>query len=139
MVSEWVRPGDLAAVQRPAAVDGARFDSWFALPGRTVRGPLRIVFPHDGDVFVRESDSNRLQRDEQELALHAVDQGRAVRWTVDGKLVATDSDGNAFWPLRLGTWNVAATDGKRYDRVTIRVVPPPHVVQPGFTVLPSTR
>lgn len=44
-----------------------------------------------------------------------------------------DSNGNAFWPLQLGTWRIEADDGKHRDRVTIRVIRPRAAAQPGFT------
>ena len=133
VVKEWVAPADLAAVERPAPAGGTAYDPWLALhPGRAA-GSLRIVFPHDGDVFVRGAQ-DALQRREEQLALRAVG-ARAVRWSVDGSPLPLDASGNAFWPLRLGTWRIEAADGARRDRVTIRVVPPPRSSRPGFTTL----
>jgi hypothetical protein len=56
------------------------------------------------------------------VGMWAVDTGRPVRWSVGGETLPPDASGNAFWPLRLGTWQIDATDGTRHDRVTIRVV-----------------
>jgi penicillin-binding protein 1C len=133
VVKEWVPAGDLAAVERPASVTGVRFDSWLALHGGAAASELRIVFPHDGDVFVCNPPASELQRAEQQLALRAVGSARHVRWSVGGTPLALDASGNAFWPLRLGTWPIDATDGVRHDRVIVRVVPPPHNARPGFT------
>ncbi len=123
LVQEWVRPADLAAVLRPAAAA-------LAPGGGTV---VRIVFPRDGDVFVANATVDELQRHEQQIALRAI--GAGVHWNVDGVTVSRDSSGNAFWPLRLGTWHIVASDGVRHDRVTIRVVPPPRILHPGFTAV----
>jgi hypothetical protein len=96
---------------------------------------LRIVFPHDGDVFARSATADALQTREQQIALRAVDSGRTVRWSVAGTRLPLDAGGNAYWPLRLGTWTIDAEDGIRHDRVTIRVIPPRPASQPGFTVI----
>ncbi|HZY97342.1 MAG TPA: penicillin-binding protein 1C [Candidatus Cybelea sp.] len=118
IVQEWVLPRDLATVKR-------RDDNAAA---------LRIVFPHDGDVFVRNAPANDLQALEQQLAFRAVDADNAVRWSVDGAPLPLDAEGNAFWPLRLGTWRIDATDGSREDHVTIRVILP-RTKHPGFSTV----
>jgi penicillin-binding protein 1C len=118
VVQEWILPRDLASTKR---VDPA--------PG------LRILFPHDGDTFVRNEAASPLAVREQQLALRAIDAGQRVEWRVDGKPLTLDAGGNAFWPLRLGTWRIVASDGARRDSVTIRIVPPPQDPRPGFTTL----
>jgi len=115
VVQEWVAPRDLPA-----------------LHGRAQPASLRIVFPADGDTFVLNAARNALQSREQQLLLRAVDARASVRWSVDGAALTLDANGNAFWPLRLGTWRIEAADGRHRDRVTVRVVPPP-VARPGFT------
>ncbi len=135
VVQEWVLPRDLARLQRPAPRLGSQYDSWLALHPEYAPAALRIVFPHDGDVFVRNATASNLQTREEQLALRAVDAGRSVRWSVAGTALPLDASGNAFWPLRLGTWRIDASDGTRQDHVTIRVVPPARVLRPGFTVL----
>jgi penicillin-binding protein 1C len=115
VVQEWVTPSDLPALRV-----------------RAQAASLRIVFPADGDTFVLNPATNALQQREQQLLLRA-DDGRApVRWTVNGAAVSLDAAGNAFWPLRVGTWQIEAADGKRRERVSIHVVPP--VARPGFTL-----
>jgi penicillin-binding protein 1C len=115
VVQEWVAPRDLPA-----------------LHGRAQPASLRIVFPADGDTFVLNAARNALQSREQQLLLRAVDARASLRWSVDGAALTLDANGNAFWPLRLGTWRIEAADGSQRYRVTIRVVPPP-VARPGFT------
>ncbi len=134
VVAEWVLPRDLASVQRPPPASGARYDGWLALESAAHRSALRIVFPHDGDVFVRAAPANVLQRQEQQLALRAVDAGGAVAWRVGGTRLALDASGNAFWPLQIGTWRVEAGDGAQRASVTIHVVAPALDARPGFTI-----
>lgn len=135
VVQEWVLPRDLAAVRRPTRGFGNQYDSWLSLHSKAATG-LRIVFPHDGDVFVRNDAAGGLARREQQLALRAVSSGGAVHWSVDGVRLSLDADGNAFWPLRIGTWRIEALDGAHRERVTIRVIRP-RIAQPGFTRLRS--
>ncbi len=123
IVKEWVRREDVAAVERP-------------LPrSLDATGGLQIVFPHDGDVFVQNPTASALQAQEQRIALHASGARRTVRWSVAGTTLALDAGGNAFWPLRVGTWRIAASDGTRHDSVTIRVVAQ-HAKRPGFSRSP---
>jgi hypothetical protein len=120
VVREWVAPRDLPALR-----------------ARDEPATLRIVFPGNGDTFVLNVTTGALQRQEQQLSLRAIDPGASVRWSVNGRALTLDASGNAFWPLHVGTWRIEAADGKRHDRVTIRVVPPP-VGRPGFT-FPKAR
>ena len=115
IVQEWVPARELAALKLPEAP-----------------ASLRIAFPRDGDVFVRNATPGALARAEQQLALRAVDAAGPVRWSVGGTPVALDASGDAFWPLRLGTWQIQAGDGRRNATVTIRVVPPAQRSRPGF-------
>ena len=123
IVKEWVSREDVAAVERP-------------LPhSLDATGGLQIVFPHDGDVFVQNQTATALQAREQRIALRAKGAQRKLGWSIAGTKLALDADGNAFWPLRVGTWRIAASDGVRHDAVTIRVVPPP-AKRPGFSRSP---
>jgi len=115
VVQEWIAPRDLPELR-----------------ARDEAAALRIVFPRDGDTFVLNATTSALQREEQQLLLRAIDAGGSVRWHVNGAALVYDAGGNAFWPLRLGTWRIEAADGRRRDRVTIRVVPP-QIARPGFT------
>ena len=116
IVQEWVLPSDFAGLAQTDTATG-----------------LRIVFPHDGDVFAYNQTADPLLHREQQIALRGDDGGRTIRWNVGGVPIALDSNRNAFWPLQLGAWTVEATDGSRRKRVTIHVVPPPQSTKPGFT------
>lgn len=135
VVTEWVRPRDLAFVRRAKAPGlGRQYDPWLALDARDARLPhLRIVSPRDGDVFIYNVPANALQATEQRLALRAVAQGEPIRWTVNGKALPLDSSGTAFLPVQLGRWTIEASDGRQHDRVTISVVARQRDARPGFT------
>lgn len=120
IVQEWVRAGA----------------SHFSAARDAIAG-LHIVFPHDGDVFVRNAVADALQVREQQIALHARNARGTIHWSVDGNAIHPDASDTAFFPLRVGTWHIEATDGLTRDRVNIRVVPPPQRGEVGFTVLKS--
>ncbi len=134
-VREWVRPRDLAFVRRAASPNlGTEYDPWLALhPRESGVARLHIVFPRDGDVFVANPASNALQSHEQQLALRAVDAGAPIGWRANGNAVPLDASGTAFLPVRIGTWTIEASDGRRKDRITIRVVARRRDSNPGFT------
>jgi penicillin-binding protein 1C len=133
VVFEWVKPADLASVRRaePQRL-GSEYDSWLALHPAGAHTAFRIVFPRDGSIFVRNPVSTAAQARAQQLGLRVTGAKGKVEWHVGGASVPLDSDGNAFWPVTLGTWTFEARDGARVDRVTIRVVKPPNALK-GFT------
>jgi penicillin-binding protein 1C len=133
VVLEWIRPADLWAWQRSAPVAARDQDLWLAeQPNARIAG-VRIAFPRGGNTFVYDADVDALARASQRIELRAIGEGRPIRWTVGGAALRADSSGSVFWPLRLGTWNIVATDGARRDSVTVHVVQPPHGSHPGFS------
>ncbi len=127
-VREWVRAADVSDVRRPRTQPlSSTYDGWLALDPSAGRAlPLRIVTPRDGDVYVLNPTADALQAREQRLALRAVGAHGPVRWSVGGVAVPLDADGTAFWPLRLGTWQIVARSGTQRAAIAIHVVPPPH-------------
>lgn len=136
IVTEWLRPTDLAAWAKPARGLGSDYDLWLAQQDAG-HGALRIVSPRDGDTFAYVDASDPAARASERIELHAT--GAHVEWSVGGVAIPLDAQGHAFWPLRLGTWTIQASDGKHRERVTIRVVPPPHGTNPGFTFSKGAR
>ncbi|MBV8489798.1 MAG: penicillin-binding protein 1C [Candidatus Eremiobacteraeota bacterium] len=142
VVQEWVLPNDLASVRRPVPIQlGRAYDAWLAMqPAAASQSKqLRIVSPHDGDVFMLTGGTDALQRSEQQIALHAVGARGTLRWSANGKAVPPDSSGTAFLTLALGRWTIEAGDGQRRDRVRITVVPASQDSRPGFTFPTSAR
>ncbi|HEV7179352.1 MAG TPA: penicillin-binding protein 1C, partial [Candidatus Baltobacteraceae bacterium] len=107
VVQEWVKPADLARVRVPTPGD-RRF---------------RILDPVNGATYYRNLPANALQAREQQLAFHATGDPRAVRWYVNGVRIAPDTEGNVFFPVRVGTMHVEARSGATSDAITIRIVP----------------
>jgi penicillin-binding protein 1C len=133
VVYEWVKPEDLADVRRAVPEKlGTEYDTWLAQHPQNMYSAFRIVFPHDGDVFVRNAVTSAAQAREQQIGLRVSGARGKVEWSVNGSTLPLDSEGHAFWPVALGTWTVEARDGAHLDRITIRVVKPPSP-RSGFT------
>ncbi len=131
IVTEWLRPKDLPGWSAPARKLGDEYDLWLARQD-VAGGALHIVSPREGDTFALNPAPNAVARASERIELHAIGKGK-VSWQVGGVAIPLDAQGHAFWTLRMGTWSIEASDGKMRDRVTIRVVPPPHGSNPGFT------
>jgi penicillin-binding protein 1C len=124
-VTEWLDARDLVAWTAPPKPLGRTFDGWLAnQPAR--RGDiLRIVEPHDGDVFVAEPGAR--------IAVVARGAVRAA-WDLNGKPLASN---DARWtlPLARGRWTLRARARGHTDAVTFTVGDPaPRSHRAGFTV-----
>lgn len=119
VVREWVQSSRLATWRERAA-----------LPTVAVR----IVSPADGDVFALNPAVGEAARS-QRIELRARS-AAPVTWTVNGRRLAVDAAGNAFWSLRLGRWTLEAATRVGSARVRIDVVPAPQALSPsGFSVI----
>ncbi len=107
VVTEWLTPAEITAWRKPSAAPSASL----------------ILSPRDGETYAYASGARI------ELRSNAAH----VAWSIAGRSLAPDADGHAFWPLVLGTWTIEARAGATTQRVTIRVVHPPHGNHPGFT------
>ncbi len=134
IVREWVKPTQIAAVMRPVpATLDARYNDWLAQQTHPPVNGLRILEPRDGAIFYYNPPQNGLQARAQMIALRA---GGAdhVQWFVNGRAAATDSAGNAFLKVAIGTFAIEARapSGLR-DRVVVSVVPQANGPRPGFS------
>lgn len=88
-----------ALLRRPAT---AALDEWRAQQGATT-GPLRILFPHDGDVFADMLSAHDPHRAEQQIAFRISRPPAArVAWTLDGKPLQRSLTDAYFWTVRPG-------------------------------------
>jgi hypothetical protein len=125
VVGEWLDAGDLIAWDTPPRTLDRRYDAWLAAQPPARDDTLRIVAPHDGDVFVAGAGAS--------IAVIARGAAHPV-WELNGKTIARHG---ARWtlPLARGRWTLRAGDGAHADTVTFTVGdPPPHGRRAGFTV-----
>ena len=125
VVGEWLDARDLVAWNAPPRPLDRTFDGWLASQPVRRGEALRIVEPHDGDVFVAAPGAR--------IAVVARGTIRPA-WDLNGKALAA---GEARWTLALarGRWTLRARDGARADTVTFTVgdrLPRSH--RAGFTI-----
>ncbi len=125
VVGEWLDPGDLLAWNAPPRPLGRVYDGWLAAQPARAGEPLRIVAPHDGDLYEAAPGAR--------IAVVARGAARPA-WQLNGKPLA-GHDARWTLPLARGTWTLRARDGAHEDAVTFTVGDPlPHARRMGFTV-----
>ena len=78
---------------------------------------LKIVSPHQDDVFLLYPGDEAKQRLEFKLAGTSA---TPAQWWLNGQKLATSSH-SVFWTLRPGTWTLEAKSGVRSDKVSFQV------------------
>lgn len=107
---------------RKSLLQTAAFDEWRAKEGKTT-GALRILFPHDGDVFEDRLAPNDLRRSQQQVAFRiSRPRGAAIAWSLNGSVLTTSANDTYYWTVRPGTWNLLVSEHGRGDRVRFTVV-----------------
>jgi len=131
-VFEYLYPQDLAMSSQAArnAPLAPIYDPWIATQGAVPSQRLRILFPHQGDVFVLREHEPAFASAAQALQFHvSARPGQRIRLWLNGTSLPTDGSA-AWWPLRAGTWTLAAATATERDQVTFSVI---------FDRMPSLR
>ncbi len=125
VVSEWLDARDLVAWNAPPRPLDRGYDGWLAAQPARAGEALRIVAPHDGDVYEAAPGAR----------IEIVARGAArPRWELAGRALTVRG---ARWtlPLARGRWTLRARAGTQADTVTFTVGdPPPRARRAGFTV-----
>lgn len=125
------------APARARALRSPQYDEWRIQQGDTI-GPLRILFPHDGDTFEDTLSPSDPRRNEQQLAFRiSRPRGAKVLWTLNGRAVANGTGDAFYWTLEPGTWTLTVSGRGAADTVRFTVVPRMHRGKRGF-VLPRS-
>ncbi|HEY0382479.1 MAG TPA: penicillin-binding protein 1C [Candidatus Elarobacter sp.] len=125
VVGEWLDARDLVAWNAPPRPLDRSYDAWLAAQPPRGGESLRIVAPHDGDVFVAAPGAR--------IAVVARGTSRPA-WDLNGAHVASH---DARWtlPLARGRWTLRARDGAHADAVTFTVGDAPRYIhRAGFTI-----
>ncbi|HEY0395580.1 MAG TPA: penicillin-binding protein 1C [Candidatus Elarobacter sp.] len=125
VVAEWLDQRDVVASNAPPRPLDRRYDAWLAVQPPEPDDALRIVAPHDGDVFIATKGAR----------IQVVARGPgAPAWELNGKPLAARGPRWTL-PLARGRWTLRARDGARRDAVTFVVVDPPRRAgRAGFTL-----
>ena len=78
---------------------------------------IRIVSPHDGDVFLLYPNEAAQQL---EFKLTG-NKSAPVEWWLNGEKVNAQSANSLFWALRPGSWNLEARSSEMNDKVSFQV------------------
>ena len=126
VVYEYLYAEDLAAYRAPSPADLPReYDEWMSNQSVS-QGPsrLRILFPHEGDVFVLYPNQSTFAAEQQAIEFRAaVRTSKAVRWSLNGHTIDSQERGRALWSLRAGTWTLRLQGAHESDSVTFVVIP----------------
>lgn len=113
----------------------AAYDEW-RLQQEQTTGPLRILFPHDGDLFEDTLTPSDPHRAEQQLALRISRPRSAnVRWTINGAHLATGSTDAFNWTVRPGAFTLTVSADGVSSSVRFNVVARRRGVKRGFSVI----
>jgi penicillin-binding protein 1C len=125
VVGEWLDARDLVAWNTAPRPLDRRYDAWLAAQPPAVGDALRIVAPHDGDVFVAAPGA----------AIAVIARGTShPAWQLNGRAIAPRG---ARWTLALarGRWTLRARDAGHVDAVTFTVGDAPaRGRRAGFTI-----
>ena len=123
VVFEYLSPQDMAGYLAPPPSDLAPvYDQWISTQEAEGVKHLRILFPHNGDVFVFHSHAD-FSKDTQALRFQtAARAGQEARFWLNGTSIGSDASNAAFWPLRVGTWTLKAETKTESDQVTFTVL-----------------
>ena len=126
VVYEYLYSEDLAAYRAPHPAELSReYDEWMTNQGVSqVPARLRILFPHEGDVFVLYPNQSAFAAEQQAIEFRAnVQPSTRVSWSLNGQKIDAQRGGRALWPLRSGTWTLRVRGTSESDSVTFVVIP----------------
>jgi len=125
VVSEWLDAGDLVAWNHAPLPLDRRYDAWLAAQPAARGEGVRIVAPHDGDVFEAAPGAR----------IAVVARGaRHPQWSLNGARIPA-RDARWTFGLARGRWTLRASDGSHADAITFTVMdPPPRAHRAGFSV-----
>lgn len=126
VVTELLDRRDVVAWKRRAKPLDRTYDGWLAAQPPSPGESLRIVAPHDGDVFEAAPGAR----------IMVIARGtQHPNWDVNGAPMA-EHDARWILPLQRGRWTLRARCGSAVDHVTFIVRDPlPRVRRAGFTVV----
>ncbi|MBH8554965.1 penicillin-binding protein 1C [Nostocaceae cyanobacterium CENA357] len=98
----------------------SEYDDWLAKQPQSnlVFSNLRIVSPHNGDLFLLYPGEEGQQKLELKLART---KSQPVEWWLNNEKLATQSANSLFWHLRPGSWTLEARSGQMSDKVNFQV------------------
>ncbi|MBW4685299.1 MAG: penicillin-binding protein 1C [Komarekiella atlantica HA4396-MV6] len=121
VVQEYFYPEDKQAYETQNNFNlPPEYDEWLAKQQQSsfTTGNLRILSPHNGDLFLLYPGNEAKQKLEFKLAGTP---SQPVEWWLNGEKLATQSANSLFWYLRPGNWTLEAKSGEISDKVSFQV------------------
>ncbi|AFZ22964.1 membrane carboxypeptidase/penicillin-binding protein PbpC [Cylindrospermum stagnale PCC 7417] len=121
VVQEYFYPEDKVAYENQHHFQlPSEYNEWLARQQQSsfAAGNLRILSPHNGDLFLLYPGETAKQKLEFKLAGTSA---KPVEWWLNGEKLATQSTNSFFWQLRPGNWTLAAKSGEMSDKVSFQV------------------
>lgn len=121
VVQEYFYPEDKTSYERNRQLDlPPEYNEWLAKQQRShfASGNLRILSPHQGDLFLLYPGEEAKQKLEFKLA---VNKPASIEWWLNGEKLNTQSGNSLFWNLRPGNWTLEARSGEMSDKVSFQV------------------
>jgi penicillin-binding protein 1C len=129
------KPFTFSVPARAIADRSPQYDEWRIQQGDTT-GSLRILFPHDGDLFEDTLSPADPHRDEQQLAFRISRPPRTnVLWKLNGAVLASDAGDAYYWTVRPGTWTLTVSARGVTSRARFTVIPRAFRGKRGFTIV----
>jgi penicillin-binding protein 1C len=120
VVQEYFYPEDKVAYESENNFNlPPEYNEWLARQQQSnFAGNLRIVSPHDGDLFVLYPGEEDKQKLEFKLA---GTKPASVEWWLNGEKLDIQSANSVFWYLRPGNWTLEAKSDAMSDKVSFQV------------------
>ncbi|HEV2037897.1 MAG TPA: hypothetical protein VGQ96_04745, partial [Candidatus Eremiobacteraceae bacterium] len=126
VVYEYLYPQDMAAYSQPQPQLGLapEYDEWLTRQDSVPpRQRFKILFPHDGDVFVRYPDQGAFAPEPQALEFQtSAPHDQSVNFWLSGRKLNVAMAGHAFWNIHPGKWALTARRHGESDSVTFVVL-----------------
>ncbi|MEC4886499.1 MAG: penicillin-binding protein 1C, partial [Scytonema sp. PMC 1070.18] len=121
VVQEYFYPEQVQDYQREHQFQlSQEYNDWLAKQDQSSfpSGKLRIVSPHQGDVFLLNPSLEAKQK--LELKIAGVSK-TSLEWWLNGERVSTGLSDSVFWTLRPGKWTLEVKSGEISDKVSFQV------------------
>ena len=137
---QFVRPPKSELVETALdptiALDSRSYDEWRIQQDATI-GPLRILFPHDGDTFEDRLAARDPRRAQQQIAFRISRPPHTqIVWALNGDTLARGPGDVYYWTVRPGTWRLTVNASGKRDTIRFTVIPPVHRGRRGFALTP---
>jgi penicillin-binding protein 1C len=121
IVQEYFYLEDKIAYEQPQNFSlSPEYDEWLARqqPSRLISHQLKILSPHNGDLFLVYPGGDADQKLEFKVSGNL---NQPLELWLNGEKLASQSTNAIFWPLQPGNWTLEARSGEMIDKINFQV------------------